>query len=139
VLDLEALRAIAGRGRPGATRLRNALKRHEPKLARTRSALERTFLVLCERSGIPMPDVNVRVAGVLVDAVWRDRGLVVELDGKDNHSSWAQIQDDRSKELRLRAAGLEVVRYGTRQVEEELDLLAADLRRSWASSPGRSA
>ena len=139
VLDLDALRAIVGCGRPGSTRLREGLKRHEPKLARTRSSLERTFLVLCERAGIPMPDVNVWVDGILVDAVWRDRRLVVELDGRDNHSSWAQIQEDRSKELRLRTARFEVIRYGTRQVEEELDLVAADLLREWASSPARSA
>jgi uncharacterized protein DUF559 len=139
VLDIEALHAIAGAGRAGSRNLRKALKRHEPKLAYTRSDLERTFLVLCERAGIPMPDVNVWVAGVLVDAVWRERRLVVELDGKENHSSWAQIQSDRSKELRLRAAGFDVVRYGTRQVEEELDLVAADLARAWASSPARSA
>ena len=39
---------------------------------------------------------------VLVDAVWHDRKLVVELDGENNHSSWNQIQNDRSKELILR-------------------------------------
>ncbi|HSC01941.1 MAG TPA: DUF559 domain-containing protein [Solirubrobacteraceae bacterium] len=139
VLDIPALQVIAGTGRRGSTMLRNALARHEPKLAYTRSHLERTFLVLCERAGIPMPDVNVWIAGVLVDAVWRDRRLVVELDGKDNHSSWGQIQNDRSKELRLRAAGFVVVRYGTRQVEEELDVVADDLLRAWSSSPARSA
>jgi Protein of unknown function (DUF559) len=134
VLDVVALRVIAGNGRVGSTKLRKALERHEPKLAYTRSHLERTFLVLCERAGIPTPDVNVWIAGVLVDAVWRDRRLVVELDGKNNHSSWGQIQNDRSKELRLRAAGFGVVRYGTRQVEEELDLVAADLARQYGSS-----
>jgi uncharacterized protein DUF559 len=140
VLDLAALRVIAGNGRVGSTKLRNALARHEPKLAYTRSHLERTFLVLCERAGIPMPDVNVWIAGVLVDAVWRDRRLVVELDGKNNHSSWGQIQNDRSKELRLRAAGFAVVRYGTRQVEGELDLVAGDLAAQYGSSSlGRSA
>ena len=139
VLDLAALQVIAGYGRAGSTKLREALKRHEPKLAYTRSHLERTFLVLCERAGIPMPDVNVRIAGVLVDAVWPDRRLVVELDGKDNHSSWGQIQNDRSKELRLRAAGFAVVRYGTRQVEDELDLVAADLLSAWSSRPARPA
>ena len=140
VLDITALQVIAGNGRAGSTKLRKALERHEPKLAYTRSKLERTFLLLCERSGIPMPDVNVWIAGVLVDAVWLDRRLVVELDGKNNHSSWAQIQNDRSKELRLRAARFGVVRYGTRQVEEELDLVAADLAVQYAaSSPARSA
>jgi len=131
VLDIPALQVIAGNGRKGSTHLRNAMKRHEPKLARTRSHLERLFLPLCERAGVPLPDeLNVYVEGVLVDAVWWERKLVVELDGKNNHSSWAQIQNDRSKELRLRAGGFEAVRYGRRQLEEESALVEQDLRRA---------
>jgi hypothetical protein len=131
VLDVGALRAICGSGRAGSVKLRKALERHEPKLARTRSPLERLFLPLLERAGLrPPDDVNVRVAGILVDAVWWRQKLVVELDGRDNHSSWAQIQGDRSKELRLRGAGFDVVRYGTRQLEEEETLVEADLRRA---------
>lgn len=131
VLDVSALQVIAGSGRRGSTKLRNALARHEPKLAYTRSHLERMFLPLCERIGIPPPEVNVFVEGVLVDAVWRERKLVVELDGKGNHSSWAQIQTDRSKELRLRGGGFDVVRYGTRQLEEEDALVEDDLLRAY--------
>ena len=127
-LDVAALQMIAGSGRAGSTKLRDALKRHEPKLARTRSPLERLFLPFCEAHGIPLPDdVNVPVAGVLVDAVWWKQKLVVELDGKDNHSSWAQIQRDRSNELRLRAAGFDVMRYGTAQFEEQPEPVARDL------------
>ena len=139
VLDIPTLQVIAGNGRPGSTTLRKALTRHEPKLAHTRSPLERLFLPVCERAGIPLPEVNVYVAGVLVDAVWRQQRLVVELDGKDNHSSWAQIQEDRSKEMRLRAAAHTVIRYGTRQLEEELELVAADLYRAWTNLPAPSA
>ena len=131
VLDIPALQVIAGTGRTGSTNLRKALKRHEPKLAHTRSPLERLFLPLCERASIPLPEVNVWIEGVLVDAVWWDQKLVVELDGKDNHSSWAQIQTDRSKELILRAAGFTVVRYGTRQLEEEPALVESDLIRAY--------
>jgi hypothetical protein len=128
-LDIPALQAIAGNGRTGSTNLRSALMRHEPKLAHTRSPLERLFLPLCERAGIPLPDdVNVCVEGELVDAVWWEQKLVVELDGKDNHSSWAQIQNDRSKELRVRAGGFDVRRYGTRQCEEEWALVEVDLK-----------
>jgi hypothetical protein len=119
---------IAGNGRAGSTKLRTALKRHEPKLAHTRSPLERIFLPFCEARGISLPDdVNVWIEGVLVDAVWWKQRLVVELDGKDNHSSWAQIQRDRSNELRLRAAGFDVMRYGTVQFEEQPELVARDL------------
>ncbi len=64
VLDLQALTAICGSGRAGSVKLRKALERHEPKLARTRSPLERTFLPFCEKYGIPLPDdVNVWIAG----------------------------------------------------------------------------
>ncbi len=138
VLDITALQVIAGNGRAGSTNLRKALERHEPKMARTRSPLERLFLPLCERYGIPLPDdVNVLVAGVLVDAVWWRQKLVVELDGRDNHSSWAQIQRDRSNEMRLRGAGFDTLRYGTVQLEEEPALVAGDVIRR-LSSPGRS-
>ena len=139
VLDVTALQVIAGTGRRGSTKLRNALARHEPKLARTRSPLERLFLPLCEKYGVPLPDdVNVMVAGVLVDAVWWKQKLVVELDGKNNHSSWGQIQRDRSNEMRLRAAGFDTLRYGTVQLEEEPALVAGDVirRLSW---PAQSA
>ena len=135
VLDLEALRAVAGPGRGGSVKLRKALERHEPKLARTRSPLERLFLPLCESYGIPLPDdVNVRIAGILVDAVWWQQRLVVELDGRDNHSSWAQIQRDRSDELRLRAAGFDVIRYGAVQIEEQPALVAGDVIRRLSST-----
>ena len=128
VLDIPALQVTVGSGRAGSTKLRTALMRHEPKLARTRSPLERLFLPLCEKYGVPLPDdVNVSVAAVLVDAVWWQPRLVVELDGRDNHSSWAQIQRDRSNELRLRGAGFEVLRYGTVQLEEEAALVARDV------------
>jgi Protein of unknown function (DUF559) len=139
VLDIAALRVIAGNGRAGSTKLREALKRHEPKLARTRSPLERLFLPLCEKFGVPLPDdVNVLVAGVLVDAVWWRQKLVVELDGRNNHSSWGQIQRDRSNEMRLRAAGFDALRYGTLQLEEQAAQVAGDVvrRLSW---PARSA
>ena len=62
-----------------------------------------------------------------MDAVWWKQRLVVELDGKDNHSSWAQIQRDRSNELKLRAARFDVMRYGTVQFEEQPELVARDL------------
>jgi hypothetical protein len=130
VLNVPALQVIAGNGRAGSPRLRKALERHEPKLAHTRSPLERLFLPLCERAGIPLPDVNVRVAGVLVDAVWWEQRVVVELDGRDNHSSWAQIQSDRSKELIVRGAGFDVLRYGTLQLEEQGPLVESDVKRA---------
>ena len=66
--------------------------------------------------------------------MWWQQRLVVELDGRDNHSSWAQIQRDRSNELRLRAAGFDVIRYGTVQIEEQPALVAGDVIRRFSST-----
>ncbi len=109
--DLAALEAICGHGRLGSAELRRALAIHQPRLAHTNGPLEYDFFAWCERWRVPLPRVNVRLHGILVDAYWPGRGLVVELDGKDNHSSPAQIRRDRSNELILRGHGLVVLRY----------------------------
>ena len=90
--------------------------------------MERVFLPLCERGDIPIPEVNVTVDGVLVDALWRDARVVVELDGNRGHRTRAQIEKDRRNDLRLRAAGYTVLRYTWDQVTEEPEVVIDDLR-----------
>ena len=127
ILKPAAIAAVSGRGRPGTTSLRQALKEHQPRLAQTRSELERRFLALCETAGFPLPEVNGRLAGWTVDALWRAEHVAVELDGRGNHRSPAQIERDRRKELELRAAGFVVLRYTWRQVTDQSELVIADL------------
>jgi very-short-patch-repair endonuclease len=119
---------ILGRGRPGSANLRKALARHEPRLARTRSGLERAFLALCERHQIPLPEINVMLEGWLVDAVWPEHRVVVELDGYQGHRFRAQLERDHERDLVLRAAGYIVVRYSEAQVTHRPARVAADLR-----------
>src|SRR5437763_14870546 len=90
LLDAAALREALGPGQPGSTQLRKALDEYLPRLALTRSPLEDQFFALCEAKGIPLPEVNPRVEGVTVDALWRKERLVVELDGHDNHDAVAR-------------------------------------------------
>lgn len=127
ILDLKAVEAIIGRGRAGTKRLRLALTRHQPELARTKSRLERMFLAICEQQGWPTPDVNEYIAGWQVDALWPDERIAVELDGHGNHHTPAQLRRDRRKELALRKAGLTPVRYSEEQLEERVDVIA-DIR-----------
>jgi predicted transcriptional regulator of viral defense system len=129
LLDLRAIEASLGRGRPGSARLREALAEHQPRLARTKSGLEVAFLELCESARIPLPEVNVRLAGWEVDAVFRDERIAVELDGYGNHRSPAQVKRDRRKELDLRAAGFLPVRYSDEQLEHRRAEVIADLQR----------
>jgi very-short-patch-repair endonuclease len=69
------------------------------------------------------------VCGIKVDAFWPDLGVVVELDGVQGHTTPAQMRRDHRRDLKLRAAGLIVVRYSYDQVVYEPDAVLADLRR----------
>jgi hypothetical protein len=143
LVDLEAVYRILGRGRPGAAKLRRALDAHLPELGRTISPLEDRFLLLCERFGIPLPEPNARLLGYRVDALWRRERVAVELDGGDAHATRAAMERDRSRDLKLRAAGFVVLRYTWRQVTSEPGAVAADLHAAltapWATSKSRAA
>jgi very-short-patch-repair endonuclease len=53
---------------------------------------------------------------------------VVELDGRTVHDTAAAFERDRARDRRLHAAGWRVVRITWRQLREEPEALAADLR-----------
>ncbi len=129
LLDLPALDALTGRGVAGTVALRNALKAHRPELAHTRSGLERLLLALCEEHDLPLPRVNVTRHGRVLDALWFEQGVVVELDGLAGHRSRAQLERDHRRDLELRAAGYLVLRYTWRQLTETPDQVIADLVR----------
>lgn len=128
LLDLPDVVAILGRGKPGSAKLRRAVEKHLPQLARTRSEMERLFLPLVERGGLPIPEVNVTINGVLADAVWRDARVVVMLDGHQGRRTRAQIEKDRRDDLRMRAAGYTVLRYTWEQIAERPGPVLGDLR-----------
>jgi very-short-patch-repair endonuclease len=44
--------------------------------------------------------------------LWREQGLVVELDGLDAHSTPAQLAADAERQRWLEAQGLAVIRFG---------------------------
>jgi very-short-patch-repair endonuclease len=112
--------------------IRRAIELHSPDLARTLSQLEERFLALCEKYGIPSPRVNRKVCGLMVDALWPEQRLVVELDGARAHATPAAMERDRDRDLTLRAAGFEILRYTWHQVTQQPDAVVADLRRALA-------
>jgi very-short-patch-repair endonuclease len=85
----------------------------------TRSELEALFLKLCRRHRLPAPEVNVRIAGILVDFLWRECRLVVETDGYRYHRGRVSFEDDRARDLRLRSHGFDVVRLTYDQVTRQ--------------------
>lgn len=85
----------------------------------TRSELEVLFLKLCRQHRLPAPEVNVRIAGILVDFVWRKRRLVIETDGYRYHRGRISFEEDRARDLRLRSHGFEVIRLTYNQVARQ--------------------
>jgi very-short-patch-repair endonuclease len=97
---------------------------HEP----TRSELERRFLRLCRRLGLPKPEVNIKVGPYEVDFLWRPRRLVVEVDGWQTHRTRSAFEADRARDADLKARDFDVLRFTYRQVWYEAPLVARRLR-----------
>jgi very-short-patch-repair endonuclease len=76
--------------------------------------------------------VNATVLGLMVDALWREQRLVVELDGHAAHANAAAAERDRGRELLLRGAGFRVIRYTWAQVTGAPEAVIADLRAALA-------
>jgi very-short-patch-repair endonuclease len=118
--------------RPGAPKLRAVLGRGTPM---TRSDLEALVFDAIERAGLPKPQVNAVVEGYEVDFVWREHGVIAELDTYVTHGSRSAFERDRERDRRLAAvAGWGVIRLTDRDTESGID----DLSRLLAASAARS-
>ena len=129
-------------GRRGMANLR-AATRELLRPAVTKSELERRFLTFVDKAGLPRPQTNVwlSIAGewIEVDCVWREQGVIVELDSRTYHETTAAFERDRRRDRRLHAAGWQPVRITDRALRSEPDALDADLRTLLSAAPARSA
>lgn len=134
LVDLGVLRVLLRRhrGRRGVARLRLILDELHPETKRTRSDLERLFLRMCDRDGIPRPEVNVSLyiaeQRLMPDFLWRAAGLIVETDSRRFHDTASAFQHDRRREQQLQLAGWRVSRCTWEQVEKEPRRLAAVIK-----------
>ncbi|MGN6816639.1 MAG: DUF559 domain-containing protein [Solirubrobacterales bacterium] len=113
----EALEARVGE--PGVARLRHILDRRTFRL--TREELERRFLPLARKAGLPAPLTGQWVNGFEVDFYWPDLGLVVETDGLRYHRTPAEQARDRLRDQAHTAAGLTQLRFTHEQVRYQPD------------------
>jgi very-short-patch-repair endonuclease len=119
-------RALAERGgKPGVAALRALLDRHT--LTLTDSELERRFLSIARRAGLPPPLTQREVNGFRVDFYWPELGLVVETDGLRYHRTPAQQARDRRRDQAHAAAGLTALRFTHQQIARETDHVEATL------------
>jgi very-short-patch-repair endonuclease len=103
--------------RPGIAALRMLLDRRTFRF--TRSELERHFLRLVKRAGLPMPLTCHRVNGHEVDFYWPELGLVVECDSLTFHRTAERQENDARRDQDHLASGLVPLRFTHGQIKFE--------------------
>jgi hypothetical protein len=118
-------------GRSGVTAIKEILAAKDAGTNLTRSELEDRFLSFLQKAGLPKPEVNAHlfVAGrwIECDCVWRDAGVIAELDGRGAHGTDEAFERDRSRDRMLSARGWRLVRITWRQLHDEAAAVAYDL------------
>lgn len=112
-------------GEPGVAVLRDVLDRRTFRL--TKEELERRFLPLAAKAGLPVPLTGQWVNEFEVDFYWPDLGLVVETDGLRYHRTPAEQARDRLRDQAHTAAGLTQLRFTHEQVRYEPDYVRSIL------------
>jgi very-short-patch-repair endonuclease len=92
------------------------------------SVLEEVFHELIRGSDLPDYEANVFVEGELVDALWQQERVIVELDGFAYHKSRAQFEKDRRRDAKLQVAGYRVLRVTQQRLQNEPEAVLAEIR-----------
>ncbi len=120
-------------GRRGASRLQKLIENATGTTTVTRSQAEERMLALIRAADLPHPEVNCRTRGYEVDFLWREHGVVVEVDGYRYHSSRSAFERDSAKGAKLTAAGLHVMRVTWLQMEADSYAVVARLAQALAA------
>jgi Transcriptional regulator, AbiEi antitoxin len=110
---------------PGRAKLRRVLRGEVPV---TLSRLERRFLELLAKAGLPLPITNRLADAHRVDCRWPERRLTVELDSYRYHNSRHSWEQDRRREREARVRGDEFRRYTWSDIFEDPRFMLAELR-----------
>jgi very-short-patch-repair endonuclease len=121
IFDLGPVEELLARtgGHLGAGRLRRALAIYRPEPTVLRSRLERRFLDLIRKAGLPEPAMNHVVAGFELDSYWERERFVVELDVFETHGTHVAFERDRERQDDLLAIGIEMIRVTGPRLKRE--------------------
>ena len=132
LLDLDTLNAAVERahGRRRLKGLKNAIALHHPGQI-IRGELEHRFAELRREAGLREPETNVPVTvngkTYVIDCLWREEGIAVELDGRDGHAREMAFESDRRRDAALSAIGLRHLRFTWQRVTYDGAEALADL------------
>jgi very-short-patch-repair endonuclease len=117
--------------RRGAANLRALLGAKTPAGV-TQTDLEELFVEFLGAHGLPRPRLNatLTVRGRLLrpDCMWPEQRLIAELDGRDVHRTDRAFEADRQRDRILLVEGWRSTRITWRQLRDERQAIAADLR-----------
>ena len=121
-------------GRHGVAFLRQIVAaQRQPKF--TRSDIEKLFLGLIEKSGLPEPETDYPIGIYRADFAWPDRRLVAELDSIAFHSTQPKFVADRKRWADIDAMGWRIFRFTWWDVTDEHEALLVRLTRSLMRAP----
>jgi very-short-patch-repair endonuclease len=109
--------------------VRAALHKRSEGATVTRSELEELFIVFADTFGLPRPETNVSIEGIVVDCVWRAQRVIIELDSWEIHRTRAAFERDREKSRILQAAGWRCVPITYLQLKHASSEVARDVKR----------
>jgi hypothetical protein len=97
-------------GVDGVQRLREAIIVRSQETGTSRSSLERRFLSLLQRAGVPLPELNQEIRGpggfcAIVDMVYPEPKVVIEIQSYAHHSSLQAFNNDAERLGTLTAMG----------------------------------
>jgi very-short-patch-repair endonuclease len=130
-LSLHDLHARYPRAR-GAKVIRAILADLDIDATITKNDLEEDFLAFVDRYRLPRPRMNhwLQIGDLWIEAdcVWLDQRVIVELDGRGAHGTRKAFESDRARDRAATVAGWRVIRVTWRQLCDDQDALARDLR-----------
>lgn len=107
------------RGRRGRLYLVELIDLWGPDTGMIRSVLEAEFRMFCGEYRFERPETNQYVAGYEVDALWRDQGVAIELDGRQFHGDGAAFEADRTKGNAVAGEGITLLRVTDRMLKDD--------------------
>ena len=122
------LQDVLARNRPcrGAARLA-AILGDETATATSRSRNEKRLLRLLRDAGLPLPETNVPFGRFELDFFWPKERLAVELDSYSFHRGPDAFNRDREKDLALKDAGIEGLRFTGDHVQGRQTMVLAQI------------
>jgi len=120
-------------GRRGARNLRALLETPEP-VGFTRNDFEEGFVAFVDSHRLQRPRMNgtlaLRGRFFEIDALWEAERVAVELDSRRVHGTNRNFESDKQRDRILLAEGWRTMRVTWRQLKDEPDEVASDLRKA---------